>query len=172
MRVSMRMGMSMTVIMIMRVSMMIVSMRMTVIMIVSMIMIVRVRVAKGVERLLFHGREVAPAERGSCWHHRDRMSHRKRQHVALHIQHPKRQHDDEDSHDKREIHFQLSRNQPCRSHRGQHANKNNAARMRQRNKDAEDHRIDRFAASAHQVGCSDRLTMPWCCGVHCACPEA
>src|SRR5215831_17973717 len=103
MRVSMRMGMSMTVIMIMRVSMMI----------VSMIMIVRVRVAKGVERLLFHGREVAPAGGGLCRHHRDRMSHGKRQHVALHIQHPKRQYDDEDTHDKREIHFQLSRNQPC-----------------------------------------------------------
>ena len=84
------MSMIVVMIMIVSMSMMIMSMRMTVIMIVSMIVIMRVRVAKGVERLLFHGREVAPAERGSCWHHRDRMSHRKRQHVALHIQHPKR----------------------------------------------------------------------------------
>lgn len=72
----------------------------------------------------------------------------------------------------RQVGFDALRPQPALAEGGEHADQHDAAGVGQRDEDPEDHRVNRLAARANDVGGRDRLAVSWCRRVCGARPEA
>src|SRR5215831_13733252 len=82
------------------------------------------------------------------------------QQTHLASEHPAADPDDEDPGANREVRLDPLRNKPSGTERRQSRDQDNPARVRQRDKDPEDHGVHGTAAHANDIRSRDRLPMP------------
>jgi len=129
--------------------------------VLALTMLVRV-VVRVIVRVIADG----PARRGA------RLAHREGEQVPLGPQHPQAERNHHESNRNRQVGLDPLRTQPARAERCQHSNEHDATRMRERDEDPENHRIDRLAAGADDVGGGDRLAVAGRCRMRGTSPKA